>query len=96
MFLWSFSTCLSGTCSDTNSCVKLQKRALEREFEHDGKGCDNKNAHTDLQALRADDNEIYIVYDIICDIVYDISLHIVYDIVQIYDIVYLYAISYTI
>ena len=28
MFLWSFSTCLSGTCSDTNSCVKLQKKVL--------------------------------------------------------------------
>ena len=73
-----------------------KKRALEREFQHDGKGCDKKNAHTYLQALRADDNESYIVYDIVCDIVYDISLHIVYDIVQIYDVVYKDAISYTI
>ena len=96
MFLWSFSKCLSGTCSDTNSSVKLQKRALEREFEHDGKGCDKKNAHTDLQAPRADDNESYIVYDIVGYIVYDISLHIIYDIVQIYNVVYKDAILYTI
>ena len=73
-----------------------KKSALELEFEHDGKGCDKKNAHTDLQAPRADDNESYIVYNIVCDIVYDISLHIVYDIVQIYDVVYKDAISYTI